>query len=137
MYSLLEKLKDNRNSILLAEIGAYLHDLGKARKEFIENYSKESEGLQSKKHDGHNFPSIFPEELRESLRRIKVKVLDEEVTLMDFIEKHHEEKDPKEHPPGKEYDAWKDCEIPSIIRLLYARWKGYDGMDSGLDKQKL
>jgi hypothetical protein len=137
MDSLLEKLKNNRDSILLAEIGAYLHDLGKARREFVEYYSKESEGSRGKGHDGHNFPSIFPEGLRESLRRIKVKVLNEEVTLMDFIEKHHSEKDPKEYPqpPRKEYDKWKDCEIPLIIRLLYARWNGYDGMDSGLDKR--
>ncbi len=45
---------------------------------------------------------------------------------MDFIEKHHDKME-----TGRKR---KDCEIPPIIRLVYPKWQGYDGMDSGLDK---
>lgn len=123
MNSMLDKLKENRTPILLAEIGAYLHDLGKARRDFIEHYSEES---QKKGPDGHNFLSIFPQELITILNEIEVLICGEKVSLTDFIEKHHPEKE----PDGKR----KDCEIPPIVRLLYARTNGYDGMDSGLDK---
>ena len=130
--SVLEKLKENRTPILLAEIGAYLHDLGKATKGFIEHYSKDSKSKWGT--DKHNFPSIFPEEIRNALTEIKVDVCGEKVTLIDFIEKHHPEKETNE----KETDGKrKDCEIPPIIRLLYAKWNGYDGMDSGLDKGRV
>jgi len=119
---MLEKLKENRDQILLAEIGAYLHDLGKARKEFVEHYAHNDRSGWDK----HNFPSIFPETLRTLLNEIKVSICEEEVSLMDFIEKHH---------PEKETNCKrKACEIPPLIRLIYAGWNGYDGMDSGLDK---
>jgi len=124
MGELLDKLAENRVPILLAEIGAYLHDLGKARREFIEYYSKDrNSGWDT---DKHNFPSIFPEELRTVLNEIKVCICGEEVNLIDFIEKHHPEKETN--------DKRKNCEIPPPVRLLYAGWNGYDGMDSGLDK---
>jgi len=128
----LDKLVENRVPILLAEIGAYLHDLGKARREFIEYYSKDRNSRDKKSGwdtDKHNFSSIFPEELRTVLNEIKVPICGEEASLMDFIEKHHPEKETN----GKR----KDCEIPPPVRLLYARWNGYDGMDSGLDKGRV
>jgi len=127
MRDVLNKLKDNRVPILLAEIGAYLHDLGKARREFIEYYSKDRNSEWDT--DKHNFPSVFPEELRTVLNEIKVSICGEEVSLMDFIEKHHPEKETN--------DKRKDCEIPPPVRLLYAGWNGYDGMDSGLDKGRV
>jgi len=37
--STLDTIKDNRDLILLAEIGALIHDLGKLSKEFVEHYS--------------------------------------------------------------------------------------------------
>jgi len=122
MSSLLKKLEDNRTAILLAEIGAYLHDLGKARKEFIEHYAKNG----GSGWDGHNFPSKLPNNLKELLKKIKVEICNEHALLLDFIEKHHKE---------KEGDGnLSDCDVPPLIRLLYAGWNGYDGMDSDLDK---
>ncbi|OGF68318.1 MAG: hypothetical protein A2Y62_11510 [Candidatus Fischerbacteria bacterium RBG_13_37_8] len=120
--SLLGKLEKNRTPILLAEIGAYLHDLGKARKQFIDCFAKESSSCR----DDHNFPSSFPDDLRIKLKEIRVKICNEEVSLFDFIEKHHDRKE--------NGTRFKDCEIPPQIRLLYADWNGYDGMDSGMDK---
>ena len=46
---MLKKLEDNRTQILLAEIGAYLHDLGKATKNFV---------LQLDKTNRHNYKRI-------------------------------------------------------------------------------
>lgn len=122
MSSLLQKLEDNKKGIILAEIGAYLHDLGKARKEFVEHYAQNGKD----RWDGHNFSSIFPESLRNLLASIDVKICSKQVSLMDFIEKHHKERENN--------DNRADCEIPELIRLLYAGWNGYDGMDSGIDK---
>jgi len=122
MSSLLKKLEDNRTAILLAEIGAYLHDLGKAREEFVEHYAENG----GSGWDGHNFPSKLPNNLKELLEKIKVEICNEHASLLDFIEKHHKE---------KEGDGnLSDCDVPPLIRLLYAGWNGYDGMDSGLDK---
>lgn len=122
MSSILQKLEQNRTQILLAEIGAYLHDLGKARKEFVEHYAQEG----GSGWDGHNFLSNFPEDIRNPLTTIEVEVCSEKVKLMDIIEQHHKEKEDNSNR--------KDCEIPPLIRLLYAGWNGYDGMDSGIDK---
>ncbi|MDI6895770.1 CRISPR-associated protein Csx11 [Methanocella conradii] len=124
MNSPFQKLKDNRTAILLAEIGAYLHDLGKARNDFIEHYAQNG----GSGWDGHNFPSIFPDELKEALSKSKVQICNEQISLLDFVEKHHKEKEGGGN--------LKDCEVPPLVRLLYARWNGYDGMDSGLDKGK-
>ncbi|MBC7333820.1 MAG: CRISPR-associated protein Csx11 [Actinobacteria bacterium] len=122
MNDLLRKLEDNRTSILLAEIGAYLHDLGKARKGFVEHYAHNG----SSGWDGHNFPSIFPDKLKQIMSTTKVQICNEEVSLLDFIEKHHKEKEAGGN--------LSDCDVPLLLRLLYAGWNGYDGMDSGLDK---
>lgn len=40
----LKKLVEHRDAILLAEIGALIHDLGKLNKLFIEQHAKENEG---------------------------------------------------------------------------------------------
>jgi hypothetical protein len=119
---ILDKLAENRVPILLAEIGAYLHDLGKARKEFIEHYAHNG----GSGWDGHNFPSTFPDELKEIFSETKVQICNEQISLLDFIEKHHKEKE--------NGGSLSDCEVPLLIRLLYAGWSGYDGMDSGMDK---
>ncbi|MGQ9638451.1 MAG: CRISPR-associated protein Csx11 [Thermodesulfobacteriota bacterium] len=124
MSDFLQKLKDNRVPILLAEIGAYLHDLGKARKKFIEHYTQNG----GSGWDGHNFPSVFPDNLKNLLYQCTVNICNESAILLDFIEKHHKEKERNSNLNDC------DCEIPKLIRLLYAGWNGYDGMDSGLDK---
>ncbi|MCL6500899.1 MAG: hypothetical protein K6T16_02605, partial [Candidatus Pacearchaeota archaeon] len=118
MSSLLKKLEDNRTAILLAEIGAYLHDLGKARKEFVEHYSQNG----GSGWDGHNFPSKFNDELRKLLANIKLQICNEQAYLLDFTEKHHREKETGEN--------LSDCDVPLLIRLLYAGWNGYDGNHS-------
>ena len=121
MSSLLQTLGDNRSAIILAEIGAYLHDLGKARNGFIEAFAKGGSGK-----DEHNFRCCFPENLQNILTKLEVDICREKANLLDFIEKHHDKQESR--------DPLKDCEIPPLIRLLYAGWEGYDGMDSGLDK---
>lgn len=117
MSSLLEKLEKNRTPILLAEVGAYLHDLGKATNKFI------IEGKIKK----HNLCSFFTKDkdLTNALNKIKVDICGEHATFKEFIEKHH---------PEQESGKQKICDVPQVIRLLYAGWKGYDGIDSGLDK---
>jgi CRISPR-associated Csx11 family protein len=47
MNSLLKKLEDNRTAILLAEIGAYLHLLGRFSEEFIKSQAKDATNTNS------------------------------------------------------------------------------------------
>jgi len=47
MSSLLKKLEDNRTAILLAEIGAYLHLLGRFSEEFIKSQAKDATNTNS------------------------------------------------------------------------------------------
>ncbi len=122
MSSILEKLEHNRTPILLAEIGAYLHDLGKARRQFMEHYALDG----GSGWDGHNYPSIFSNSLASLLNQIAVEICSEKITLMDFIEKHHAE---KENGGRRKLE-----DIPKLILLLYAPNNGYDGIDSGVDK---
>jgi len=56
--SLLEKLKNNRDTILLSEIGAYLHLLGRFSKEFIESQAENS-NINFKYEDICNNPNFF------------------------------------------------------------------------------
>lgn len=46
----LKKLMEHRDAILLAEIGALIHDLGKLNKLFIEQHAKENEGKIDYRH---------------------------------------------------------------------------------------
>lgn len=123
--SILETLKENRTPILLAEIGAYLHDLGKATREFIESAAKEErkEGQATGSSISHSCPSLFPEDLKKLLSKTKVKPEREglrmfETSLWDFIEYHHSKQD----------------DIPELVKLIRAKDKGFDGIDSGVDK---
>lgn len=109
----LQKLRENRRTILLSEIGAYLHDLGKARREFIESHSVESPYSYK-----HTDPTILGQ-LKNLFSSIKVEICGKTSTLLDFYEKHHE----------RDVNS-----VPEPVKLLHPRNHGYDGIDSGLDK---
>ena len=53
MSSILDKLKDNQISILLAEIGAYLHLIGRFSEEFIYAQAKDATDFEK------NFKRFF------------------------------------------------------------------------------
>ncbi|HEY8541696.1 MAG TPA: CRISPR-associated protein Csx11, partial [Pseudothermotoga sp.] len=112
--SILETLSKNRTPILLAEIGAYLHDLGKATKEFVESKMKDR-----KARDQHANSSIFPDKIRDLLSKIEIDVLGERASILDFIHHHGDVQN-----------------IPALVRLICARSNGFDGIDSGVDKGK-
>jgi len=124
--SFLDKLKDNQETILLAEIGTLFHDIGKANEKFIEKHAKN--GKNSSFY--HNLVSLFiPSDLLDFLKNHYVAFCRKSVSLLEIIEKHH-----KEQINGK--DLEKE-DVPLIIRLLYPAWHGYDGIDSGSDKGQL
>jgi len=117
---LLKKLEDNRTQILLAEIGAYLHDLGKATKNFV---------LQLDKTNRHNYKKNLDNALLQLLRDIEIDICGRKANLLDIFEKHHREQESKL--------KLKPCQVPELIRLLYAEWNGFDGIDSGMDKDRV
>lgn len=116
--SILKIVEENRVPILLAEIGAYLHDLGKATKDFIEGNSKEA----GNQRPSHTPPKLFPDELRKILSEVKIDVLNEKASIMDFIEHHH----------NRELET-----VPKLVALISAVNNGFDGIDSGVDKGKV
>ncbi|MHA1679402.1 MAG: CRISPR-associated protein Csx11 [Promethearchaeota archaeon] len=122
--NMLAFLESKRDTILKAEIGALLHDIGKARAKFIEDFSS------SRVHhnDDHNqITNLLPHNVKSFLQRESIDIDGNSVTLLDIVEKHH-----KEQANGT---SLTNPQVPEIIRLLYAAWNGYDGLDSGLDKK--
>jgi len=115
--SLLKQLEDNRTQILLAEIGAYLHDLGKATKNFV---------LRLDHTVKHNYETNLDDELQQLFQDIKINICGREASLLDIFKKHH-----REQENGSKLTP---SQVPELIRLLYAGWNGFDGIDSGLDK---
>ncbi|MGJ8454433.1 CRISPR-associated protein Csx11 [Pseudothermotoga sp. U03pept] len=137
---ILETLEKNRVPILLAEIGAYLHDLGKATAEFIKNKAKDSG-----KGDKHASSEWLPKEIPDLLGNIKINFAGREDTLWNFICGHHnKENKGKDEGASKEDegmnkgDDYRDDEnclnVREIVQLLCASRNGFDGIDSGTDK---
>lgn len=94
----LKKLVEHRDAILLAELGALIHDLGKLSEEFISN--KSINNPLNIVNDGHAH-LIFEwyEELTKNLKNleIKINIIDSkgnyQINLYDFILNHHPQKD--------------------------------------------
>ena len=99
----LKILQDNRDKILLAEIGALIHDLGKLNEIFVRKQS-----LEGKEYDDYYHSKILEYDFNkhhkyysgdcemEHLAKIlfdllkrKIKLNGEETTLYEIIEKHH------------------------------------------------
>lgn len=109
MGNKLEILQNNRDKILLAEIGALIHDLGKLSEIFIRKQSLE----ESKKYGDYHHSKVLeydsdkchkyhhPNEcemehlakvLTDLLKR-KIELDGEEITIYEIIEKHHDNVD--------------------------------------------
>ncbi len=108
----LKKLVEHRDAILLAEIGALIHDLGKLSEEFIR---KQSEKEKDKFKDYHHSKILDydsgldkkykpkKDDTKSLAKKVKqkLKCLSEEKdgilggTLLDIIEEHHNKEKPK------------------------------------------
>ena len=108
----LNKLIEYRDEILLAEIGALIHDLGKLSEEFISNKSVDNPlNIVNDKHAQWIFewhPSI---ESNPILNR-NIRILDKQILLKNIIKKHHS----------------SDGELLNLFK------RSADGIDSGVDK---
>lgn len=113
----------NRNALLLAELAALLHDLGKLSVAFVA--SKTEPQGEHFDHDKILGTGFLPPQLDELLKALIVRVnaagvgQDQEASFADFIELHH---DSPAGAPG------------FLVQLLSARSRGADGADSGVDK---
>jgi len=124
--SFLDKLKQNKETILLAEIGALFHDIGKANEKFIEKHAKNTNNISF---NHHLIQSFTPPIIYDYFKNHNLTFCGESVSFIDIIEKHH-----NRQPNGSNLT---NQDIPNIIKLLYAGWNGYDGIDSGSDKGQL
>jgi CRISPR-associated Csx11 family protein len=121
----LDYLRKYRDTILLAEIGALVHDLGKLSEEFIES---ESEGSNKKyKHqeilrEHADLKRIMADKSLTDILNIDLFVENNQIhalSLDRFISKHHDDV----HKSPIYY-----------YKLLSAGMGGCDGVDSGIDK---
>jgi len=94
MNTLLSKIKDNKDAILIGEIAALLHDIGKSDKRFIQRQS--IEGGDNFKHADIKDEEILPQSLIDLMNdndAFSKKVNNESFTLFDIITKHHNRND--------------------------------------------
>ncbi len=91
MSDTIQLIKDKRRDILVGEIGALLHDIGKCHPYFIRTNSKENEkGLP---HHAREIDKFMNPQFIDAVRKTKIKLDDEETTIYDFIRYHHDVKD--------------------------------------------
>lgn len=122
----IETLQKHSREILLSEIGALIHDIGKLNKFFVEkksleNFSDEYHHGNVLKHESKRDPNFFVSEslgkkaktIKNILENIKVSYNNEQSNLHLFLKDHH-----------------KDKPIDKFIRLL----KASDQFDSSEDR---
>ncbi|GIU72014.1 MAG: CRISPR-associated protein Csx11 [Candidatus Nitrosocaldaceae archaeon] len=141
----LERLSYARDGIILSEIGAYLHLLGRFSKEFIlsnaEDYNKHKDGSYDYKAICNKYRTTFFERyLRleciissnrwEDIFSKFDKVLNEKITLKDFIEKHTWKKNGDE---PKEYLLRLLADAHGIVSSID---KGLAGRSDNIGKQR-
>ncbi len=134
----LKKLMEHRDAILLAEIGALIHDLGKLSEEFVKAHSIKEETSEWVYHTAWlNYEAEKGNDdarkLIKILKSVKVKLDKEGTSLYDFIVGHHEKKWGKTEnytkPEDYEYH-FPDCSGKSLIKFILAA----DKFDSEEDR---
>jgi hypothetical protein len=86
----IEIIKNNREMILIGEIGALLHDIGKCHPDFIKKQSLEK--IENLPHHAKNIDKFMNNELIQYFKDEKfiLKLLNEEKSIYDFIRYHHD-----------------------------------------------
>jgi len=105
----LNKLIEHRDTILLAEIGALIHDLGKLSEEFISSKSRENPLNIKDEHAKWIFKWYSS---LETLLDKNIKILDKQILIRNLIKKHHSGNG-------------------DLLKLFQ---RAADGIDSGIDK---
>lgn len=85
---LIDIISNNKENILIGEIGALLHDIGKCHPDFIR--------VQSLEHETNfvheNIDKFLKPELIDTLKKVKIKFDNEEKSVYDLIRYHHDAK---------------------------------------------
>ncbi len=97
------KTINNREIILIGEIGALLHDIGKCHPDFIKVQSLEHET----KFDHENIDGFLNEELIDLFKneKYKLKINDKEVDIYSIIRRHHDK-----NPQNAFIDLFQACD---------------------------
>jgi len=86
----LDKIQKNQKEILIGEIGAMLHDIGKAHPDFIRSHCLEE--IKGLPHHARDIDKLLKSELIELLKKTKININNEEKTIYDLILLHHNAK---------------------------------------------
>jgi len=118
----IKKLMEHRDTILLAEIGALIHDLGKLSEEFISVKSQKKPPNEKDKHAEWIF--IWHPYLKDLLNnfKIRIEIHNNKTTSKELIELSIKELIKYHHNRGKK----------NYLIELFSR--SADGIDSGIDK---
>lgn len=90
MSNLLQDIKNKREDILIGEIGALLHDIGKCHPDFVK--SKSIENIKGLPHHAREIDKFVDSALLNLFRIVKVKFDNDEKSVYDFIRDHHNAK---------------------------------------------
>ncbi|MBP8944407.1 MAG: CRISPR-associated protein Csx11 [Paludibacteraceae bacterium] len=88
MNNLIENIKNKRDNILLGEIGALLHDIGKCDPNFVEKQS--AERIKGLPHHAREIDKLLNPELINVFKKVKIKFNNEEKSVYDLIRYHHD-----------------------------------------------
>ncbi|MDK2871768.1 MAG: hypothetical protein PWQ16_1120 [bacterium] len=83
----IDMIINKREFILIGEIGALLHDIGKCHPNFIKTQSKEN--IRGLPHHARKIDELIAPELIECFKQLKVKLGGDEKSIYDFIKQHH------------------------------------------------
>jgi len=127
----LEKIKKHNDLIILAEIGALIHDLGKLSEEFINEKSEDKPQMKNFQNWEHH-SKIIDYDCSNNLNDAKIAkrvlsrcVVSSNTTILDLVEAHHE-KNWGKYSIGD----YNNLNIDPVLKLLCAS----DKFDSKEDK---
>lgn len=81
-------IKKKREMILIGEIGALLHDIGKLHPHFIKTQSIED--IKGLSHHARDIDQLMKAELIDFFKRINIKINTESMSIYDAIRFHHD-----------------------------------------------
>lgn len=109
-----EMIKNNREMILIGEICALLHDVGKLHPDFIKTQSVE--GIKGLPHHARGIDQLMKAELIDFFKSIDTKINTESMSIYDSIRFHHDNSTNNILECLKECDKKDSADDKGIVR---------------------
>lgn len=137
MSDLIENIKKKRDAILLGEIGALLHDIGKCHPDFIGTNSIENIPNRFKHTDINEF---LDEKLVQLIKndRFKIKINNDETDIYSLITKHHDRSNKNTIIKiVQSCDRLDSADDKGIVRKKQSKDKTFINSPFGYSKEKI